>query len=153
MVSSLEQPGSAPEQGQQHGGGGPQSADRSAGGGIQALDEFFGRDASVWRPALRDAASLLPRESDVRGELERVEMEIGRLQRAYNNDKALPDVAEFEQVVRRPLMDSIAVLEVLVRARASGEEQWLEDEGEVPSQYADRVAEYFRLLAEQAGTP
>lgn len=131
------------------GRGGPESAaSATGGGGERSLEEFFGRDASEWRPALRDAASLLPRESDVRGNLEAVEMEIGRLQREYNKNQQLPDVAEFEQVVRRPLMDSIATLEEIVRARAEGERQWLEDEGEVPAQYVDRVAEYFRLLAE-----
>jgi len=152
-----EAPSGAPGEGAENGprgtGGGMQSADTSAGGGIRALDEFFGRDASNWRPALRDAAALLPRASEVRGDLEQVEMEIGRMQRAFKNEKKLPDVAEFEQVIRRPLMDSIATLEALIQARESGEQPWLEDEGEVPGQYVDRVAEYFRLLSEQTVAP
>jgi hypothetical protein len=96
---------------------------------------------------------LLPRESGIRQSLEQVEMDLGRLQREYDHDKQLPEVSEFEQVVRRPLMDSIATLEEVVRARALGEASWLEDEGAIPEQYVDRVAEYFRLLAEQPAKP
>lgn len=117
------------------------------------MNDFFDGEAREWRPVLRDAASLLPRESGIRQSLEQVEMDLGRLQREYDHDKQLPEVSEFEQVVRRPLMDSIATLEEVVRARALGEASWLEDEGAIPEQYVDRVAEYFRLLAEQPAKP
>ena len=38
-------------------------------------------------------------------------------------------------------------------AKAAGEASWLEDEGAIPEQYVDRVAEYFRLLAEEPAKP
>ena len=117
------------------------------------MNDFFDGEARTWRPVLRDAASLLPRESDLRQSLEQVEMDLGRLQREYDHTRKLPELSEFEQVVRRPLMETIATLEEVVRAKASGEASWLEDEGAIPEQYVDRVAEYFRLLAEKSAKP
>lgn len=140
------QPGSAM-------GGASGGGDEGGFAGGADMNDFFDGEAREWRPVLRDAASLLPRESEIRQSLEQVEMDLGRLQREYDHDKQLPEVSEFEQVVRRPLMDSIATLEEVVRARAMGEASWLEDEGAIPEQYVDRVAEYFRLLAEQSAKP
>jgi hypothetical protein len=143
---SAAQPGSATN-------GASGGGDEGGFAGGADMNDFFDGEAREWRPVLRDAASLLPRESGIRQSLEQVEMDLGRLQREYDHDKQLPEVSEFEQVVRRPLMDSIATLEEVVRARALGEASWLEDEGAIPEQYVDRVAEYFRLLAEQPAKP
>lgn len=120
---------------------------------VPSMGGFFDGEAREWRPVLRDAASLLPQESNLRQSLEQVEIDLGRFQREYDQSKELPDVLEFEQVVRRPLTDTIATLETLVRAKATGEATWLEDEGAIPEQYVDRVAEYFRLLAEKPAKP
>lgn len=135
------------------GASGIQTSDTFRGGGADSRDDFFDQDIWDWRPTIRDAASLLPRESSVRGALEQVEMDLGRLQREYNNGKQLPDAGEFEQVVRRPLRDAIAALEDEVRARLDSERQWIEDEGAIPPQYADRVSEYFRTLADTPAAP
>ncbi len=140
------QPGSAT-------GGGVGGGDEGTVAGGTPMNDFFDGEARTWRPVLRDAASLLPRESDMRQSLEQVEMDLGRLQREYDQSKKLPELSEFEQVVRRPLLDTIATLEEAVRAKAAGETSWLEDEGAIPDQYVDRVAEYFRLLAEEPAKP
>ena len=140
------QPGSA-------NGGSTGGGDEGAVAGGTPMNDFFDGEARTWRPVLRDAASLLPRESDMRQSLEQVEMDLGRLQREYDHSKKLPELSEFEQVVRRPLLDTIATLEEVVRAKAAGEASWLEDEGAIPEQYVDRVAEYFRLLAEEPAKP
>lgn len=143
--------GSAPSE--SAGGLGAGGGDEGRFGGATSMDEFFNGEAREWRPVLRDAAALLPRESTIRQSLEQVEMELGRLQRGYDQSKTVPDAGEFEQVVRRPLMDTVSTLEALVRNKATGEASWLEDEGAIPEQYVDRVAEYFRLLAEQSAKP
>jgi hypothetical protein len=139
------QPGSAT--------GGTGGGDEGSVAGGTPMNDFFDGEARTWRPVLRDAASLLPRESEMRQSLEQVETDLGRLQREYDHSKKLPKLNEFEQVVRRPLLDTIAALEEVVRAKAAGEAFWLEDEGAIPEQYVDRVAEYFRLLAEEPAKP
>lgn len=144
--------GSAPQPGGTSGGG-TGGGDEGAVAGGAPMNDFFDGEARAWRPVLRDAASLLPRESGMRQSLEQVEMDLGRLQREYDQSKKLPELSEFEQVVRRPLLDTIATLEEVVRAKATGEASWLEDEGAIPEQYVDRVAEYFRLLAEEPAKP
>ncbi len=134
-------------------GGDAGGGDEGTVAGGTPMNDFFDGEARTWRPVLRDAASLLPRESEMRQSLEQVEMDLGRLQREYDQSKKLPELSEFEQVVRRPLLDTIATLEEVVRAKAVGEASWLEDEGAIPEQYVDRVAEYFRLLAEEPAKP
>ena len=164
-----EQPGgdgqgnSPPEAGGEPGAQSGSQAQGAAPGGMTSgsqeglgsgsLDGFRGGDFRNQRQVLRDASSLLPQESEIRTSLEQVEMDLGQYEREYNKSQQLPPVEEFEQVVRRPLMESIATLDELVRAKAARDAQWLEDEGTIPSQYVDRVAEYFRALAEQPASP
>jgi type II secretory pathway component PulM len=103
-----------------------------------------------WRQQIAEAASMLPRNSAERAAVEDVGANLRRLQQAHEAAQSLPDPAELAQVVRRPLQAALAQLERAVAQAESGD-GWLEDEGGVPELYVDRVAEYFRLLAETPG--
>ena len=120
------------------------------GPGPEAIAQAL-RDGS-WRRDLADAAAMLPRGSVERAAVEEVGVSLSRLQRAHEAAQRLPDPKEFEQVVRRPLRDVITQLETAVGA-ADDADAWLEDEGALPEVYVDRVAEYFRVLAETPEAP
>ena len=121
----------------------------SAGGG--GLEDLL--DSGAWRDEIADAAALLPRDAEARRSIEETGMNLGRLQREYDTSQTLPDPKEFEQVVQRPLDEAIGLLESAVAVAQAKDGRRMEDEGAVPEIYVDRVAEYFRLLAEDGEQP
>ncbi len=146
------QPGGSPV-GEATGGGSGGDPQGSPGGrGVSGGDVRRFLEGGDWRGELADAIALLPRDSEARPALEQMGMDLGRFQREYDNNQQLPDVTEFQQVVQRPLRSAIESLEREI-VRTGDEDSRLEDEGAIPEQYVDRVAEYFRLLAEGVEVP
>lgn len=132
--------------------GGGRGAD--TGGEWGPSDDAIARGLrdGTWRREVADAAAMLPRGSAERAAVEELGLNLSRLRRAHEAAQTLPDPSEFEQVVRRPLRNAIAQLESAVE-EADDESAWLEDEGLIPPVYEDRVAAYFRVLAETPETP
>lgn len=147
-----QQPGGSPR-GEATGGSSGGDPQGSPGGrGVSGGDVRRFLEGGDWRGELADAIALLPRDSEARPALEQMGMDLGRFQREYDDNQQLPDVTEFQQVVQRPLRSAIESLEREL-VRVADDDSRLEDEGAIPEQYVDRVAEYFRLLAEDVEVP
>jgi len=170
------QPGeNQPNDGQQDGRGGQRGGERGGnrggltpnaggrqggvdyGGGYAAgaplstddLRRFFEGDYRRWTDAMRNAEALLPDDNQSRGRISDIRTRIDTLRRAYLRDRALPTGETFTEQVTAPLALTADELEKEIARKLNDQEFDLSGEAAVPAQYSDRVAEYFKALAEQ----
>ncbi len=114
----------------------------------EQMREFAEREYKDWQDALRDAQSLLPEDSPVRDQLGRIRDSIGGLRRDFRDNAAVPQFELFTELVMEPLAQSKETLERLIEYELGQEEFMLLDEGAVPEQYRQEVADYFKQLSE-----
>jgi hypothetical protein len=160
------QPGNQPGGSRQPGrnSGGRFGGERDAGGGgrdegrglinsdrLRPEDarRFIDEDYRRWSDSLRDAQDLLPEENAARGRVDDISNEIDAMRRAFLRDGTVPDGAIVLDAVMNPLALAEAELRKELERKMSDSEFDVGDDAAVPVQYAERVADYFKVLSEK----
>ncbi len=115
----------------------------------EEMREFWGREALEWSGALRDAQALLPSGAEARDRLARIEDELNRMRRqAREEGDGGPRFDLLQELVGYPLGTAAAWLERKIEEESGRQAFALTGEEDVPDRYRERVAEYYRQLAE-----
>ena len=155
-----ESQSSQPQDGSQGPGGrNPQSpssqSGMNSGGGSRwtagNMDEFIGGEAQQWLEQLRTAESLLPQDSPFRRDVAGVREEIEGMRRMWRDRALAPKYDLFLNMVERPLAETAGELQREIQRQMNEKEFVLVDDGDIPERYKDRVAGYFKGLAEAEG--
>lgn len=136
--------------------GGPRSGNGFGGVGPWSEDsmrEFMEEDYKEWMDRLRNAESLLPEESPFREDISRMMENIDRMRRQYKREWLTPQFDLFLEQAGEPLVQTASELAQVIEKILKEQEYAILDEGAVPAEYTERVAEYFRNLAEREATP
>ncbi|MFP6585039.1 MAG: hypothetical protein VCD00_21085 [Candidatus Hydrogenedentota bacterium] len=158
-----QQPGEQPGQGssptagqpnQQGGqqnsrGGNPDGGAARGGGGQDDMMRNFAQDQyRNWIQELRDAESLLPEKSPVRGQITRIREDIEAIRREWKNRKRPPQFDLFLKVAARPLEQAADQLQNEIEKELGEKEFVMVDDGDIPERYQGHVAQYFKGLSE-----
>ena len=125
--------------------------------GPDDLERFVASDYNRWLDGIRDAESLLPDGSEMptpgdltryRERLERTRDAIREMRAAYRDRGVPPQFEGFLDQVVTPLNEVAQDIDRTIQMRLQNDEFALTQEVAVPTQYKERVAEYFRALSE-----
>lgn len=119
----------------------------------EALKEFLEQDYRDWIDRLRNAEAMLPDDSPFREDISRMIQDIDEMRRRYKRDWLRPQFDLFVEKAGKPLVETASELALVIEKILSEQEYAILDEGEVPAEYSDAVAEYFRNLAENGDSP
>jgi hypothetical protein len=108
-------------------------------------------DYRRWNDALFNAETLLPADNPDRARLAALRADLESLRRAYLRNGELPKPDAFITGTAEPLANISEELRKDIERRLRDKEFVRSDETQAPAQYADRVAEYFKALADQTG--
>jgi hypothetical protein len=145
---------------QRGGASGPGGFDRGFDGGVEGgrwdvpgsgpdgIRQFVESDYRRWTDALRDAEDLLPEDNPTRARIGDIRNEVDAMRRAWLRNQTVPDQPFFAQAVMNPMNLADAELREQIERRLNESEYKLTDEAEVPAQYAEKVADYFKALSE-----
>lgn len=136
----------------------PQDARGPGGFGPEDLERFVNRDYTRWLDAIRNAEALVTQEltaptgnpdgPDPRRELSRAREAIGDMRRDYRGSGVASRYEAFVERVVTPLEQAALGLDERLKELLLPGEFNLEQRVDVPSQYKERVAEYFKALSE-----
>ncbi len=144
MEKALEQLQTLMEgEGETEGDWGPQSPDE-----LRRFAEGGYRD---WVEAIRNAEALLPDENETGRRLAGIREDIDALRRRYGREKAPPQYELVFDRATKPLTLAAEELRREIKRLRSEYEFAPANDGEVPAQYRDHVAEYFKALSELKG--
>jgi len=144
-----------PQPGQMQGGP-PQDFGTTHGGAFRGwgprseadLREFVEQDYREWQERLRNAESLLPEDSPLRDRIAEIQENIDLMRRSFKRDHLTPKYDLFLEKAGTPLIETAEDLRLEIDKILKDQEYALLDEGEIPSQYTEHVAEYFKALSE-----
>lgn len=120
----------------------------------EAMEDFIREDYSRWVERLREAEALLPKDSPHRRDIERVRNRIEKMRQEYKRHSLEPKYDLLLGEVVSPMAETAGRIENELLKALKEKEFVLTDEGEAPSQYRRRVADYFESLASiESGGP
>lgn len=114
----------------------------------EAMRRFIESDYTEWRESLRNAEQLLPGDTPFREEISRIRENIDEMRRDFTRNRQAPKYDLFLENISTPLIKTAHELEQEINAILSKEEFAIVDEGNIPDQYQNQVAEYFKNLSE-----
>jgi hypothetical protein len=109
---------------------------------------FLSDEGRGWLETIRDSELMLPDASQSREELTQVRESMETMRGEYTGDDLRPAFDLYIEKIVNPLITTVQNLEENIRKQRSKEEFAIVDEQEVPAQYQDHVAEYFKAISE-----
>lgn len=116
------------------------------------MRDFLEEDYREWMDRLRNAETLLPEDSPFREQISDVMENIDQMRRRYKREWLTPQYDLFLEQAGEPLVQTASELALTIEKILKEQEYAILDEGAVPAEYTDRVAEYFQRLAEREAT-
>ncbi len=114
----------------------------------QTMERFIESDYRTWTQSLRNAEQLLPAESSHRERLTQIRERIEEMRSEYRRYSVPPKYDLFLEYISNPLVNTTRQLEEEIQKLLSEKEFVLTSEGDVPSNYQEQVADYFKALSE-----
>jgi hypothetical protein len=115
------------------------------------MRNWVSEDYDEWLDRLESAESLLPQDSEYRLDVARIREQIEAMRRLYRDGQVPPKFDLFLEMVAKPLVETAEELQNEIERQLSEKEFVLVDEGDIPERYRQRVADYFKGLAEGGG--
>ncbi len=112
------------------------------------LDDFLDSGYRDWLDSLRNAEGFLADNERYRDEVSRIREELEELRKRYRDENSLPKYDLFLEKIAMPLAMTASELQREINERLKDQEVFIADEGSVPHQYEEFVAEYFKHLSE-----
>lgn len=112
------------------------------------LRNFADQDYRDWLERIRDARALLPENSELRQELQRIEERIEEIRGTWRRRELAPRFELVLDDILKPLGETAASLDRTIQKELNAREFVLADEGAVPPRYRKQVADYFKALSD-----
>ncbi|MBD3267922.1 hypothetical protein GF373_14750 [bacterium] len=119
----------------------------------EAMNRIVSENGREWVDTLRDAEQLLPQGNPNRDELTRVREQTEQMRADLKRFSEPPKYDMYLRTVAHPLVRAAEALEKDIQRILSEKEFALQREDEVPLEYQDPVADYFKAIAEQEEQP
>jgi hypothetical protein len=112
------------------------------------LREFADEDYREWLENVRNARALLPENSELRQELQRIEEQIEEVRSTWRRRELAPRFDLVLDNILKPLEETADSLARQIQKELEAREFILADDGDIPPRYRKQVAEYFKALSE-----